>query len=68
VEHARSEERILSGEADTALLGPPALLRSDAPPQARPAQSLTWGFPRLLARDQSVATSSSSHLFERFAV
>ena len=68
VEHARSEERILSGEADTALLGPPTSLCPDAPPQARPAQSLTGGFPRLLARDQGVATSSSSHLFERFAV
>ena len=36
VEHARSEERILSGEADTALLGPPTSLCPDAPPQASP--------------------------------
>ena len=36
VEHARSEERILSGEADTALLGPSTSLCPDAPPQASP--------------------------------
>ena len=35
-------------------------------PQARPVQSVTCAFPRLLAGSQGVATSSSSHLLEAF--
>ena len=40
VEDARSEEPILSGEADTALLGPPALLRPHAPGKASAVSNL----------------------------
>ena len=59
-------QRSAPGEADTALLALQTLLRPDAPPQARPVQSLTCGFPRLLARSQGVPTSSSYHLVEAF--
>lgn len=58
------QEWRMAGQRSGSFLGRCGRSSARAPrPRARPVKSLTCGFPRLLARDQDVATSSSNHLF-----